>query len=153
MSPIKKTFTRSSTCNLDNQQTDSPMSSAENPAEVKITDPTSKNSQIPTSPSKNDKTLGEDLSASVSPSPFAKAEMKEESLQEMVNSTKSLFRPFCVSEQSPLISLKKKELQDYILHALQSICIIKKLKPVSDAQISTRKLTLPVLKNGTQRIA
>lgn len=84
----------------------------------------------------------EELSASLSPSPFKRAEMKEVNLKEMVASTQSLFDPIYNKGQSPIKSLTKKALQDYILHALQSIVIIKKLTPLTEPQIDMHKITL-----------
>lgn len=89
--------------------------------------------------------LKKELSASLSPSPFKETEMKDSELEEMVSSNKVLFTPFFTSGQSPMQSLKKKAMQDHILHALQSVCIIKKLEPISESDIEKHKVVLPPL--------
>ena len=98
----------------------------------------------------NAEELKEKLTASLSPSPFRDddpfaREAKLDQLMGAGTTTKNLiFSPFYSSELAEENGHHawKIALKDHIVHTLESICIIKKLKPVPSEMIEKKRLPL-----------
>jgi len=93
------------------------------------------------------KELQDKLTASLSPSPFISVGGSEEEagLDQLVAASKGDFilTPFYGREiMSGSAKHWKKALKDHILHTLQSICIIKKLKPIPSELLLKKSVTL-----------
>ena len=92
--------------------------------------------------------LKEQLTASLSPSPFKEVDQtnQEAGLKQLAASSETtglLLSPFYKTEISQESSSSwKKALKDYILHTLQTICIIKKLKEVPTNLLEKKSVKL-----------
>lgn len=89
------------------------------------------------------------LTDSLSPSPFATLNSSEDEAgleQLAAAATDSTKRPFFLApfygSEAANIKLWRKALNDHILHTLQSICIIKKLKSVPQELLAKKTIVL-----------
>ena len=105
--------------------------------------------------------LKEKLTESLSPSPFRNEDpgAREEKLERLVASTACptkmiLFSPFYGSELTTTSSHHawKIALKDHIVHTIESICLIKKLKPVPSHILEKKRLPLEENKSSKSSI-